>query len=206
MKNKNFINLVKGNTCFKGKGLCIDLVLTNGRYFFNHTSSTEISDHHHLNSSMMKATFKKEESKVLPYRDYKNFNFNNFKSELLSKLHHNNLTFISFENNFLNVNGLNQQAPKKSKVFCGNEKPHLNKSLRVAIMKGSRLKNEANKSQLPGDLSKYKKQCNLVVKLNKKHRKEYFENVNVATNSKPFWDKCKPYLSKKHAKVTLTLC
>ena len=56
-------------------------------------------------------------------------------------------------------------------------------------MKRSRLKNKANKSHLPADLSKYKKQRNLVVKLNMKHKKEYFENLNVATNSKPFWEK-----------------
>ena len=48
-------------------------------------------------------------------------------------------------------------------------------------MKRSRLKNKANKSRLPADLSKYKKQCNLVVKLNKKYKK-----LNVATKSKPF--------------------
>ena len=146
---------------------------------------------------MKKTTFEKEESKVLVYRDYKNSSFNSFKSELLFKFHHNNVTFTSFENNFVNV--LNQQAPKKSKVFRGNQKPHLNKSLRAAIMKRSRLKNKANKSQLPADLSKYKKQRNLVVTLNK-YKKEYFENLNVATNSKPFWDKCKPYFSNKHAK------
>ena len=40
----------------------------------------------------------------------------------------------------------------------------------------------------------------MVVKLNKEHKKEYFENLNVATNSKPFWDKCKPYFSNKRAK------
>ena len=66
---------------------------------------------------------------------------------------------------------VNQQAPKKSKVFRGNQKPHLNKSLRAAIMKRYRLKIKANKSQLPAYLSKYKKQRNLVVKLNKKHKK-----------------------------------
>ena len=52
-------------------------------------------------------------------------------------------------------------------------------------MKHSRLKNKANKSRLLTELSKYKKQRNLVVKLNK-HKKEYFENLNVATNSKSF--------------------
>ena len=84
---------------------------------------------------MMKTTFEKEERKVLVYRDYKNFYFKSFKSELLSKFHRNNMTFTSFENNFVNV--LTQQAPKKSKVFRGNQKPHLNKSLKAAIIKRS---------------------------------------------------------------------
>ena len=53
-------------------------------------------------------------------------------------------------------------------------------------MKLSRLKNKATKFQLLADLSKYKKQRSLVVKLNKKHKKEYFENLNVTTNSKAF--------------------
>ena len=34
MNNENLINLVKGNTCFKGKGSRVDLILTNTRYFF----------------------------------------------------------------------------------------------------------------------------------------------------------------------------
>ena len=136
INNENFINLVKGNTCFKDKGSCIDLILTNKRYSLKRTSSTEIglsSDHYCLISSMMKTTFEEEEYKVLVYRDYKNFNFSQ-----KSKFHHNNVTFISFENNFVNV--LNEQAPKKSKVFRGNQKPHLKRSLRAAIMKRSRLK------------------------------------------------------------------
>ena len=40
----------------------------------------------------------------------------------------------------------------------------------------------------------------MVVKLNKKHKKEYFENLNVATNSKPILDTRQPYFSNKHAK------
>ena len=86
---------------------------------------------------MMKTTFEKEESKVLVYRYYRNVNFNSCNySELLSKFHHNNVTFTSFENDFVNV--LNQQVHKKSKGFPGNEKSHLNKSLRAAILKLSR--------------------------------------------------------------------
>ena len=105
MNKENFINLVRGNICFKGKGSYIDLILINRRYSFKHSSSTEtgLSDHHHLISSMMKTTSEKEETKVLVYWNYKNFSFNGFKSELLSKFHLNNVTFTSFENNFVNV-------------------------------------------------------------------------------------------------------
>ena len=45
----------------------------------------------------------------------------------------------------------------------------------------------------------------MVVKLNKKHTKEYFENLNVTTNSNSFWDKCKPYFQISKQRVTLTL-
>ena len=104
MNNESFISLVKRNTCFKGKGSCIDLILANRRYSFKHTSSTEtgLSDHHHLISSMMKTTFEKESLKFC-YRGNKNFRFNSLKSELLSKFCNNNVTFTSFENNFVNV-------------------------------------------------------------------------------------------------------
>ena len=53
-------------------------------------------------------------------------------------------------------------------------------------MNYSQLKSKANKSHIPADFSRYKKQRNLVVQLNKKHKKEYFENLNIATIAKPF--------------------
>ena len=65
-------------------------------------------------------------------------------------------------------------------------------------MKRSQLKNKANKSV--DDLIKYKKQRNLVVKLNKNCKKEFFDNLETKNNSKSFWDKCKPYFSNKHSK------
>ena len=117
MNDENFINLVKDNTCFRSKGSYIDLILTNRRYSFKHISSTETGriDYHHLISSMMKTTSEKEEPKTLVCRDYQNCSFNSFKSELLSKFHHNNVTFTSFEKSFVNV--LNHQATKTSKVL-----------------------------------------------------------------------------------------
>ena len=34
MDSQNFTNLIKNNTCFKGVGSCIDLILTNRKYCF----------------------------------------------------------------------------------------------------------------------------------------------------------------------------
>ena len=46
----------------------------------------------------------------------------------------------------------------------------------------------------------YKKQRNLLVTLNKMHKKDFFDNLNVDSNSKNlFWDQCKPYFSNNHA-------
>ena len=50
LNEHDLINLIKNNTCFKGKGSCIDLNLTNRKYSFKNSTSfaTGQSDHHHL--------------------------------------------------------------------------------------------------------------------------------------------------------------
>ena len=81
MHSFNFHNLIKLNTCFKGSGSCIDLILSNRKYCFKHTSTLEtgLIDHHHLIYSILKTTFKKEEPKKFIFRDYKNFENTNFQ-------------------------------------------------------------------------------------------------------------------------------
>ena len=64
------------------------------------------------------------------------------------------------------IDTLNKHAPKKTKLFRGNQKPHFNKVLRSAIMKRSRLRHKANKIRKAVDIFNYKKQRNLVVKIN----------------------------------------
>ena len=59
-------------------------------------------------------------------------------------------------------------------------------------MKLSELKSKTNRTKGPKGVSDYKKQRSLVVRLNK-------ENLETSKNSKPFWNKCKPYFSNKHA-------
>ena len=120
------INLIKGNTCFKGQGSCIDLILTNRRFPFKHSNSyeTDISDHHHLIYSILKSNLSVSEPKLVNYRDYNRFSSENFKTRLQTD-------YKNFEYIFTSV--LNEYAPRKKKVIRGNHKPHLNKELRKAI-------------------------------------------------------------------------
>ena len=199
MDSQNFVSLIKNKTCFKGAGSCIDFILTNRKYSFKNTSSYEtgLSDHHHLIYSVMKTIFKCEEPKKLIYRNYSNFSQKDFQNELLLNIGDGKNNYLEFEKNF--VETLNKHAPKKTKIFRGNHKPHINKTLRKAIMKRSQLKNKANKTKDPKDILKYKKQRNYVVKLNNQSKQEHFDSLNPFLDSKPFWKSCKPYFSNKHS-------
>ena len=74
-------------------------------------------------------------------------------------------------------------------------------------MKRLRLKNKVNKTRKAVDICNYKKQHNLVVKINNQCKREYFDKLNVKTATKPFRKTCKPYFSNKRShggsKITL---
>ena len=95
-----------------------------------------------------------------------------------------NVDYSKFEKEFIDT--LNKHALKKTKLFRGNQKPHVNKVLRSAIMKRSRLKNKANKTRKVVDIFNYKKQHNLVVKIKNEFKREYFDKLNFKTTTKPF--------------------
>ena len=67
-------------------------------------------------------------------------------------------------------------------------------------MTRSRLKNRANKSGKEEDLQAYKKQRNLVLKLNRKAKKNFLKSC-ISTNdkmkNKNFWKLCKPLFTEK---------
>ena len=71
MQSHNLFNLIKSNTCFKVRGSCIVLILTNRKFCFKSSSAFEtgLSDHHHLIYSLLKTNFKKEDSKRIIYLD-----------------------------------------------------------------------------------------------------------------------------------------
>ena len=119
----------------------------------------------------MKTTLASEEpKKLIVYRDFKTFFHESFKNYLMSKIVDENVDYSKL----------------KKELFRGNQKPHVNKILRSIIMKKSRLKNKANKTRKAVDIFDYKKQRNLVVKINNKCKREYFDKLNVKTATKSF--------------------
>ena len=70
--------------------------------------------------------------------------------------------------------------------------------MEIKNLKCSELKSKENRTKRPKDISDYKKQRNLVVRLIKERIIEYFENLGTPKNTNPFCQKCKPYFSNKH--------
>ena len=64
-------------------------------------------------------------------------------------------------------------------------------------MKRSALKRKASRTKQLKHITKYQKQGNLVVKLNRGTKLPYLDNFQTSKSLKPFW--VKPYFSNKHA-------
>ena len=93
-------------------------MLTNRKFSLKNSTyfETGLSDRHHLIYSMLKTNFCKEKPKTLIYLDYETFSLEKFNSELFLKLEsQENNDYQTFETNF--VDTLNNQTPKKSKIF-----------------------------------------------------------------------------------------
>ena len=66
-----------------------------------------------------------------------------FPEKFISSICQEKHDYSNFEKAFIAT--LNKHAPKKIKTFQGNQKSHINKTLRKAIMKRSQLKQNKTK-------------------------------------------------------------
>ena len=83
-------NLVQAKTCFKNPDnpSCIDLFITNSTRSFQNTTTvaTGLSDFHKMILSVLKSTFPKVKPKEIIYRNFKNFDLNNFKNDIRTNM------------------------------------------------------------------------------------------------------------------------
>ena len=156
-----------------------------------------ISDHHSLIITALKSQLVKGNAKTKLYRDYSEFNMDNFKAELDDKLKSGVVTeYSNFQNIFIQV--LNNHAPAKKKIVRFSNSPFMTKTLRKAIMHRSRLKNIYIRKRNDKNWEN-NKQRNFFVDLLRKTKTEYFKNLNVKdlSDSRKVWKTTKLYFSNK---------
>ena len=172
----NLSSLIKEHTCFKNplNPSIIDLILTNRPRSFQNSQAIELglSDHHKLTITIMKAFFPKQAPIIISYRDYKHYDVNIFRNELLQGLHniHGSISYDIFENVCIRV--LNRHAPLKNKYIRANNSPFMNKTLSKAVMTRSRLRNKFRKN--PNEVNKvnytkYRNYCTGLFRKEKSH-------------------------------------
>ena len=132
---------------------------------------TGISDFHRMILTQLKLTFEKLPSKTITFRDYKHFNKDKFERDLVLALASNPASTYSYDQFLLMFESvLDKHAPVKRRKVRGNQMPFMNKPLRQAIMRRSKLRNLCHKSRKSSDWDNYRKQRNYCVKfLETKH-------------------------------------
>ena len=216
MNDHNLSSLIQTPTCFKSaSGRCIDLILTNCKHgcFNSKTFETGFSDFHHMVYANLKTTFTRLPPRIARFRSYRSFSEEQFRTEIGQKLsecqsdRHEDIEQIYLET-------LNKYAPMKTISIRGNNKPHMTKVLRKAMNERTRLKGIANKTHLDEDIRKYKNQRNLVVKMNKQSKIDFYKKLDPKDlgNEKAFWCRalllwqkthcCEQYEHNKHSVVT----
>ena len=141
MNDHNLSSLIRTPTCFKSaSGRCIDLILTNCKHgcFSSKTFETGFSDLHHMVYTNLKTTFTRLPPRVVRFRSYRSYSEEHFRAELGQKLSEcQSERYEDLEQIYLET--LNKYAPMKTISIRGNNKPHMTKDLRKAMMKQTRL-------------------------------------------------------------------
>ena len=112
----------------------------------------------------------------------KHFDNNELRDELIRELSSNNMQSDDLAQ-FTNISKmiLEKKAPLKERYVRYNQVKFMNKNLQKAIMNRSRLLNKKEKTE--PTRSGYKRQRNFCVKLLRKTKKEFHNNLNVIFNN-----------------------
>ena len=121
--------------------------MTNEPRSFQHSCviETGLSDFHELTVTVMKTFYEKLQPRVVNYRDYKYYENDRFRTDLLSEFGKENTEQMKNGlNNLLNVckRVLDIHAPRKQKYERGNHMPFMNEALSKEIMTKTRLRNK----------------------------------------------------------------
>ena len=130
------------------------------------------------------------------YKTFDNKCFSNASKKDLETLESD--TYGQFEKKKI-TNVLNTDAPINTKTIRFNNNVLMTKELRKEIMKRLKLRNKFNKNRNHENWCNFKFQRNYWVRLLKKTKKQYYENLSVKNvmDNQIFWKTVKPYFSDK---------
>ena len=184
----NIRNLIKSKLVLKiKKTSTFDHTLANHPNWFQHSDAYEagLSDFYRVTLTVLKIYHSKQNPENIQYIDYKKFTNEHFRRDLPRELSFQNVEHNEFAKlKFVSSKLLNSHAPLKKKYFRRNQAAFMNKKLREAIMTRPCLLNKLRKFDCPENQLAYKMQRNNSVKLLKRSRKDFYNNLNVKKSYK----------------------
>ena len=179
--------------------------MTNWSECFQNSNVFEagLSDLYKLTFTVLRPYFQKQKPMVIKYRNYKKFGKNLFRNNLPNKLLSKNVQtkhLDSFKATAQDI--FDRDAPLKEKHVRCNHATIVTKNLRKAIIARSRVLNKFREDRTISSHVAYKRQRNICVKLLRKTKKDFFNNLDVkrVTDNKQFWKTVKPCLTDKTLK------
>ena len=150
--------------------------------------------------TVLKGGHIKRGPKIISYRDYSRFGAVDFRTHLIHMLSSElggNEDYGAFKAVVMAV--LNEHAPVKKKYIRANDGPFMTKALRKENMHRTRLRNKYNNDSTEENLKAFKKQRNKCVKLLRRAKFDYYENIDLGklTDNHKFWKTVKPLFSDK---------
>ena len=118
---------------------------------------TGLSGFHKCTTTVLKRYFPKPKQKILNYRDYRNFQNDEFRAELNNEILKHDINNIECQH-FLNISVeiLNKHASMKIKYLRANQGKFMTKDLNKAIMRCSRLRNKILRDRTETSRKEYK--------------------------------------------------
>ena len=200
----------------KGSSTSINLILTNCKHHFKHTHAFEtgLSDFHKTVVTCFKNTFERLRPIYIQYRSYRNFDRNEFLSDLKNVSFEEALSSTNSEQAYEKFKELyseivDNHASLKQRVIRGNQAPFMSKDLSKQIMIRSRLRNKFNRHKTTQNWNAYKAQQNKCISIRRRNIRNHFSSLcdNSSVPTKQFWDLVKPFLNDKgfHGNENYTL-
>ena len=116
------------------------MIVTNHPKCFQNSGvyETDISDFHKLTLTVLKKYFQRAKPRIINYRDYKHFDNNEFRDELIRELSSNNMQsedLARFTKIFKII--LEKNAPLTERYVRYNQAKIMNKNLQKTVMNRS---------------------------------------------------------------------